>query len=243
MRIGSRKALVVASAILAGVGVVKSVSAAPVTQTTSPAKIDGWTISWPTPGVGLSVSQDATSAVQVDLEKSATFTAPNQGFQITFAPTSGSTPTADVFVFPDESIINETGKSFSGFSFILINSGTANATFGGPLTPGFIPPSGPGYNYTSVTETNGKTELDYKGTQDNGATSFWGAGIPDTTNSAFDGLVIDAPAGSVFSLKELSVSGPPNSVPVPAAAWQSLVGLAGLGLFATLRGLKRRRLA
>jgi hypothetical protein len=239
MRKGSRKALIVASAILAGVGVVRGVSAAPVTQTTSPATIDGWTISWPTPGVGLSVSQDASNSAQVDLEKSATFSSPNQGFQITFAPTG--TPSADVFVIPDESIINETGSAFKGFSFILINSGSVNATFAGPLTPGFIPPTGPGYDYTSVTENGAKTELDYVGTQANGATSFWGAGIPNTSDPSFDGLVIDAPTGSVFSLKELSVGGGgPPAVPVPAAAWQSLIGLVGVGLFATLRGLKRK---
>ena len=233
---GSKKALILASAMIAGVGAVKVAGAAPVSQNTSPATIDGWTISWPSPGVGLAITQDGTNANQVNVEKSATFTAPNQGYQITFVPTV-STPTANVFVIPDESIINATGKSFSGFSFILLNTGTADATFGGPLTPGFIPPTGPGYDYTSVSLVNGKTELDYTGTQANGATSFWGDGNP---NSGGDNLVIDAPAGSVFSLKELSVSGGGNVVPVPAAAWQSLIGLGGVGLFATLRGLKRR---
>ena len=233
---GSRKALILASAVLAGVGVVKSAGAAPVSQNTSPATIDGWTISWPTPGVGLAITQDGANTAQVDVEKSATFSAPNQGFQITFAPTV-STPTADVFVIPDESIVNATGKPFSGFSFILLNTGSVNATFGGSLTPGFVPPAGPGYDFTSVKLVNGKTELDYTGTQGNGVTSFWGNGDP---SSSGDNLVIDAPAGSSFALKELSISGGGNVVPVPAAAWQSLIGLGAVGLFATLRGLKRR---
>jgi hypothetical protein len=230
---GSRKALFLASAVLAGVGFMRSAGAAPVAQTQSPASIDGWTISWPTPGVGLAITQDGANANQVDIEKSATFTAPNQGFQISFVP--GSNPTADTFVLPDETINNMTGKSFSGFSFILINTGSVNATFGG-VSPGFIPPTGPGYDFTTVTLANGKTELDYKGTQGNGVTSFWGNGDPSSNG---DNLVIDAPAGSVFSLKELSVAGG-EVIPVPAAAWQSLIGLGCVAGFAGLRGLKRR---
>jgi hypothetical protein len=225
--------LVVASAVLAGVGVVRLAGAAPVAQTQSPANIDGWTISWPTPGVGLAITQDGTNSNQVNIEKSATFSAVNQGFQISFVP--GSNPTADTFVLPDETITNLTGKSFSGFSFILINTGSVNATFGG-ISPGFIPPTGPGYDYTTVSLVNGKTELDYKGTQGNGVTSFWGNGDPSSNG---DNLVIDAPAGSIFSLKELSVGGG-NVVPLPAAAWQSLIGVVCVGAFTALRGLKRR---
>jgi hypothetical protein len=230
----SRKALIVTSAILAGVGVIRGAGAAPVAQTISPATIDGWTISWPTPGIGLAVTQDGSSSAQVDVEKSATFTAPNQGLQISFVPTG--TPTADTFVIPDETINNQTGQPFKGFSFILINTGSVNATFAGG-SPGFIPPTGPGYDYTTVSLVNGKTELDYTGTQGNGVTSFWGDGNP---GSSGDNLVIDAPAGSVFALKELAVSGGGNVVPLPAAAWQSLIGLAGLGIFATVRGKLRR---
>jgi hypothetical protein len=233
LRSGSRKALFLASAVLAGVGVIRSAGAAPVAQTQSPATIDGWTISWPTPGVGLAITQDGSNSNQVNIEKSATFKAVDQGFQISFVP--GSNPTADTFVLPDETITNLTGKPFSGFSFILINTGSVNATFGG-VSPGFIPPTGPGYDYTTVSLTNGKTELDYKGTQGDGVTSFWGNGDP---SSAGDNLVIDAPAGSIFSLKELSVGGG-NVVPVPAAAWQSLIGLGCVAGFAAIRSMKRR---
>jgi len=234
MRIGSRKALVVASAILAGVGMVRGAGAAALTQDTSPATIDGWTISWPT-GVGLDIVQDSSVSSQVDVEKTATFTAPGQGFQITFAPTPGASATASTFVIPDESIINETGKPFGSFSFILLGSG---ATFAGALTPGFIPPTGPGYNYTSVSLVNGKTELDYIGTQGNGVTSFWGNGDP---SSSGDNLVIDATPGESFTLKELALPGSgPVTVPMPAALWQSLIVLGGVGLFVAARGLKRR---
>jgi hypothetical protein len=197
--------------------------------------IDGWTISFPT-GVGLTATQDSTTATQVDLTKTATFTAPGQGFQIEFAP--GANATADTFVISSESITNNTGQRFGGFSFILLNTGTANATFGG-TTPGFLPPTGTGFDYTKVSLVNGKTELDYTGSQDKGATSTWGNGDPSPSG---DNLVIDAPAGSTFALKELSVpgGGGPPAVPMPASVWQSLVGLLGLGMFAGVRAVKRR---
>jgi hypothetical protein len=233
-----RRALFLAGAILAAVGWVGGANAAPVTTSTSPITIDGWTISWPTT-VGLAVSQDSTTATQVDLQKTITVSSPGQGFQISFAP--GASATADTFVIDTESITNSSGSSFGGFSFILLNTGSVNATFGG-TTPGFTPPSGTGYDYTSVLLENNKTELDYVGTQNNGVTSVWGNGDP---SSAGDNLVIDAPAGSSFALKELAVpgsSGPP-AVPLPASLWQSLIGLTGLGLFAGVRSLKRRGIA
>ena len=57
-----------------------------------------------------------------------------------------------------------------------------------------------------------------------------------------DNLLIDAPAGSDFSFKELSVpgGGGGGTVPVPAAAWQSLASLAGLALIGIGRWTKRR---
>src|ERR1700733_14211220 len=103
MRVKHSKRFVAASAILAAVGWIGGAHAAPVTTSTSPITIDGWTISWPTE-IGLSISQDGSTATQVDLQKSATFTAPNQGFQISFAP--GTSTTADTFVISTESITN-----------------------------------------------------------------------------------------------------------------------------------------
>jgi len=228
------RAVFLASAIVAGVGWVGGANAQSVVSA-SPITIDGWTISWPG-GVGITATQDATTATQVDLTKTATFTAKNQGVQVEFS--AGANATADTFVFSTESITNNTGAPFAGFSFILLNTGTANATFGG-TTPGFKPPTGIGYNYTKVSLVNGKTELDYVGTQGNGVTSVWGNG---DASSSGDNLVIDAPAGSTFALKELAVSGGggPPAVPFPASFWQSIIGLGGLGLIAGARALKRR---
>jgi hypothetical protein len=232
---GFRKVYVAAGAALFALGGLSASSAVAGTiQNTSPATIDGWTISWST-GVGLVITQDA-NANQVDVEKTATFTAPNQGLQITFSPTGG-TGGATQFVIPDETIVNNTGSSFSAFSFILLNKTSTLATFDS-VARTFIPPTGPGYDFSTVNLTSGNTILTYTGTQGNGVTSFWGNGDP---SSAGDNLLIDAPAGSDFSLKELSSSG--SVVPLPAAAWQSLTGLAGLALIGLRRQIKQRRLA
>ncbi|HEY1923263.1 MAG TPA: hypothetical protein VGG44_10985, partial [Tepidisphaeraceae bacterium] len=190
-------------------------------QDTSPAAIDGWNISWGS-GVGLTITQD-TSSGQVDVEKSATFTAQNQGLQITFSPAPGSSTTADKFVIPDETIVNNSTAAFGSFSFILLNKSSTLATFDS-VAKTFIPPTGPGYDFTTVSLTGGGTILTYTGTQGIGVTSFWGNGDP---SSAGDNLVIDAPAGADFALKELSASGsgPGPVVPLPASAWQSLTGL------------------
>jgi hypothetical protein len=232
-----RKHAVLAGAFFASISFAASAKAT-VAFDTSPVSIDGWTISWPTP-VALAIQQDGTTSTQVDVEKKATFSAPGQGFQITFAASPSGT-TANAFVIPQESITNDTGAAFSSFSFIILNTGTANATFAGP---GFTPPTGTGYNFTSVSLVNGGTELDYIGTQGNGVTSLWGDG---TTTPGGNNLVIDAPAGSDFSLKELAGSGgPPGppAVPLPASAWQCLISLGGLGLIAGVRSMKKRRLA
>jgi hypothetical protein len=238
---GFKKVSKAAGAAVVALGALSMSSAfAGTIQNTSPATIDGWTISWGT-GVGLVITQD-TNASQVDVEKSATFTAPNQGYQITFNPISGSTGTvASQFVIPDETIVNNTGSSFNSFSFILINKSSTLATFDS-VGKTFIPPTGSGYDFTTVNLTSGNTILTYTGTQNNGATSFWGNGDP---SSSGDNLVIDAPAGSDFALKELSSSGsgPGPVVPLPASAWQSLTGLAGLALLGVGRKMKRSRIA
>jgi hypothetical protein len=244
MRSRCRKVATVAGAALVGLGALwaSSASAIEVIQNTSPVSIDGWNISWGT-GVGLTVVQDAANSDQVDVEKTATFTAPNQGYQITFSPISGYDGTAATsFVIPDETIVNNTASSFNGFSFILMNTTSTLATFDS-VARTFIPPTGPGYNYSSETLGPGSlqpfTILTYTGTQGSGVTSFWGNGDPSSTG---DNLLIDAPAGSDFALKELSSSSSGgNVVPMPAAAWQSLAGLAGLGLIGLGRRLKQRR--
>lgn len=152
--------------------------------------IDGWTVSWPS-SIELQVSQDSSNPLQVDLQETATFTAPSQGFQFTIAPTSGSTPTADLFVMTNESLTDNTAKAFADLSFILLNTGAADAT----ITKVFTPPTGAGYDYTSDSIVNVNQEVDYTGTQNNGVTSLWGNGV---ATSSGNNLTIMLPANQLL---------------------------------------------
>ncbi len=236
-----RTAAIAVGAMVAGFGMWSASSALAVPiqiQNMSPASVDGWNISW-SPGVGLAVNPNPDNPTgSVEVEKTATFNAPNQGYQITFSPTPGyDGTTATQFVIPDETIVNSTGSSFNAFSFVLLPTVPGSTAFDSAEI--FSLPSGPGYDFTSVSLTSGNTILTYTGTQGSGVTSFWGNGDPSSTG---DNLVIDATPGDSFALLELSSSGG-RTVPLPAAAWQSLLGLAGLGLFGLARQRKLRRLA
>jgi hypothetical protein len=86
---------------------------------------------------------------------------------------------------------------------------------------------------------DGNPAVEYAGgTQANMASVLWGIG-PDGD------LIIDANPdgiGTSFSFKEVPVNGstpPPVLVPLPAAAWQGLAGLLGLGLIAYGKSLKK----
>jgi hypothetical protein len=230
MKRSYKRALVAVGAAIAGLGALRMTSAQTLITGDQSAQVDGWTITgWP--GVALTVSSNDSGLV---IEKRANFTVPNTGFPIGFSPTAGQTPATSI-EFQDEQVANNTGETFTGFDFILLNTGSADATFAASsLTNPFSPPSG----YTGVTVEDGGQELVYAGSQASGTTSDWGA----------DGsvLLIDAPAGSDFSLKELptfGTGGGGSTVPLPAAAWQSLLGLGALGLFGLGRMANKRRLA
>jgi len=182
-----------------------------------------WNITAPS-GVSLTVT---SSGNQIDIEKLANFTGVNQGLQVSFQPIADA---ATVIDFTDEQIQNNTGSAFNGFQFILMNAGSASAAFPS-VSDTFGPPAGTGYSYSSVKLNAAGDILSYTGTQNAGSTSTWGTGTPGTpgVGNPNDNLFIDAPAGAVFSLKELSSGsgggGGTSAVPMPAAAWQSLAGL------------------
>lgn len=225
-----RKAAIAVGAVVAGFGVLRSASAAPILiENDQSAIVDGWNITAPD-GVSLtitSVSSPVVDQSRIEIEKAANFTVPNQSLQIGFQPVAATDP-ASVIDITNETIFNDTGAPFNGFDFILQNVGSAKAYFGGDVFVNAIG-STPG-------SLNGAQDfLSYVGAQANGATSSWGG-------SAGNDLVIVAPAGAVFALDEASTAGG-QAVPLPAAAWQSLIGLAGLGIFGLARQRKLRRLA
>jgi hypothetical protein len=200
-------------------------SSATIIENNQSAKIDGWNITVPT-GVSLAVT---SSDSEIFIEKTANFKLPNQGFQVVFQPVSGASGAATKIDFTDESVQNNTAAAWNQFQFLLLNVGSVNATFPG-TSNAFLPPSGTGYNYTSVALNSSKDALTYTGSQSTGTTSLWGG------TTANDNLLIDAPAGSDFSLKELpGTGGPPPVVPLPAAIWQSVATLTVLGGFGLCR--------
>jgi len=239
---------------------MSSVSRGVQIVTQSPFDEDGWIVSWTSP-VGLEVNVDPTSALQVDIEKSVTFNAPNQGVQITFTPDSSFTGTpASSFVIDNETVVNNTGAPITSFSLALLNK-TSNpsqyATFVG-VGKGQIWPTDNTAYFSTAKLTNGDTLLTYTGSQPNKTTSFWGDGNPNENPSkgaVGNDVLISAPVeadDAGFALKELIGSGSGSSggssgggggssaVPMPAAVWLSLAGLAGLAVYGIARKLKHR---
>ena len=200
--------------IVAALGVMGISSAA--VGSSSPVAIDGWNISWPS-GVSLGVSQDPSVSTQVDLQETATFTAPNQGFQVAIEPIPAYTGTsATTFVVSEETIVNDTLDSMDSVSFFLMNTG-ADATFGRV----FHAVSGEGYDFGTALPSDGDTALGYSGIQGAGMTSTWGNG---NASPSGDNLEINAVAGSGFVLKDLQTS----SVPEPTSLAMLMVGGVGL---------------
>jgi hypothetical protein len=192
MKVSYKKTAIAVGAAIASLGALRmSSAAASVTliEDDQSAVVDGWNITAPT-GVSLTVT---SSDNEIFVEKAANFTVPNQGFQIAFQPVAGATGATSVD-FTDETVQNNTGQAFSGFDFILMNTGSPNATFDGVANV-FAAPSG----YSGTISLNStKDILSYTGTQASGTTSIWGSATPG------DNLLIDTPAGA-DSLKRAGV--------------------------------------
>jgi len=224
----TKKAALAVFAAAVGFGVHNTQAAAVIVENGQSATVGGWTVSAPT---GVSLSLDGVSNNTLDIEKTANFQSTN-GFLVTFSQASSSAvPFID---FKDEAIANNSGSDWSGFQFLLLNTSSSPATFDG-LGNVFVPPTGTGVDYTGVSLNSSKNVLAYTGTQVNGSISNWGS------SAVGDNLLIDANPGSGFgsqdfSFKELPETGGGGTVvPLPAAAWQGLVGLAGLGVIAAAK--------
>jgi len=220
-----KMAMVAVFAVILGFS-ARTSQAAPLPSGTT---VSGWTITYNVPGISLAIDPPA-GGIQIILEKTAAFTV-NTGLLITFTQ-SGTTGVAPQIQFINESITNVSGTGWSGFEFQLLTSLGTPATFSGPAGV-FVPPVGPGVNYTSSSFS--PTDITYGGTQANGSTSFWGT----SGGSPGGSLIINTnPSASatpeVFTFKEI-----PIVVPLPAAAWQGLSGLLGLGLIGYAKKLKK----
>ncbi len=179
--------------------------------------VDGYKITFPST-IGLFV--DTSNADKLVLEKTAIFNSIS-GLVITFDKVSSGAPSS--IQINTENITNHTGSDWGAFIMALINTGNTTATFTSIL------PGGTGFG--SGVLSSDHTMVTYSGFQGAGDTSLW---------SGPDNLVINFAdeAGSVINFKEL-----PVGVPLPAAAWQGLVGLLGLGALRYGKTLKAKLIA
>jgi len=212
-----KKAAIAVATVALGFGAHMASAAPIVIQSNSSATVGGWTVTTPT---GIALTVDSSDNNTLVIEKAADFTSPTGGLLISFLKT-GETADASV-VFGNEAVSNSTGTTWSGFDFLLMNElGTAKFD---SVASVFAPPTG----FSGVSLDSTHAILSYTGSQATGTTTMWGSGVGG------DELLIDAGSASAFVFKELPV------VPLPAAAWQGLAGLAGLGAIASVRKLKNR---
>ena len=228
MSSGRRKCVIFAIAAIAGLGVMRAATAgaAPILIEDGQSQTlpGGWNVGTQ---AGISLVITSASSTQIDIEKAANFTLPG-GLFVTFTYDGAGTSPATTVDFTSEMIANNTGQSWSTFDFKLSNG----ATF--PSVSQIFNPPGPTNGlFREVTLPSKQDASYFNGVQNTDEASSW-SGPPS--------LEIDVAAGTdYFTLEELPNSGGSGSVvPMPAAVWQSLAGLAGLALFGIARKLKHR---
>ena len=235
MRIGKLCAAAIACAAITE---VFAVAAPAATVFTTPTTIDGWLI---TPATGISLTNTTTSASDLTLTKSGTFTTMAEGLVISFTQVSANA--AQTITFSSESIANSSGSTWGGFQFQLLDD-NGGATF----TSSTSSPFQPGTGYASGLYSS--TVLVYAGSQADGTTSAWGDPSVLTldadptgvgTNFVFKEIPLTAseavlPGGTPIPI--VTPSGPGVVVPLPAAVWQGGFGLLALGLLRFLRKSK-----
>jgi len=212
-------------ALALGFGARSASAAAVVIEPGTTATVDGWQIA-PQYGVALTVNVVGSSLV---LEKTANFPGLNS-VQVTFNQVGTGAPTS--IEFENESITNSGTATWSGFQFLLLTPALGPtsplASFAGTANV-FVPPSGTGYDYTSFNLNAAKNTLTYSGTQSPASISDWGSSAPG------DDLLINTNGATNFTFDEVPVGA---VIPLPAAAWQGLVGLLSLGAIGLARKIK-----
>lgn len=203
----------------------------------------GWTASWHSSDdgrLGLNVDGETCDTVYIekhvtfygsDLNESGAFIDP---VVITFQQTSANA--AQYIVINDEAVTNRTGQDWTGFRMTLLPSD--GSVHFDPILSDIRPP-GSGFSIDPFTTHDFSL---------NDSIFTVGGGVvpsaPIGTNTWYPGavsgnLVIDTNKGAfcneaVFSLKEQ----PLTAIPLPAAAWSGLTGLAGLALVGSRKKLR-----
>jgi hypothetical protein len=204
----------------------------------------GWTASWDSSNDGrLALNVDGETCDSVFIEKHVTFydSDINESGQfidpvvITFQQTSAHA--AQYLVINDESVTNRTGQDWTGFRMTLLPS-DGSVSFDPGLSD--ISPPGNGFSIDPFTT--------HDFAQNNSIFTVGGGVVPTApigSNTWYPGaatgnLVIDTNAGAfcneaVFTLKEQPLT---CAIPLPAAAWSGLTGLAGLALAGSRKSLR-----
>jgi hypothetical protein len=229
------------SFVYAAVAVIAAVlsfsgSARAATILQNGATVDGWMVSFPA-GAGISLVADNSTGIVLDLEKQAIFSS-QEGLVITFTQNGAAGTAAPQIAIVDESVTNATNQSWSGFQFLLTSPLAEGQTFASEFANTAITP----FTTTTVDPTSTSVTLG-GGTLAAGATGSWGFGanggdLVMNANPSSSGMP------STFYLKEIPIVGGGTPViPLPAAAWSSLVGLMGLSIIGGLKKLRRGRIA
>jgi hypothetical protein len=226
------------AAVSAGVcAIASTIAPARAATVVSGSAYDGWIV---TVSQGITLTEDTTNSQNLELTKNAAFSS-MEGLLITF--TEESTSAAPTITFQNETLTNNTGTTWGGFEFLLMNP-LDSATFTTSANSPFLPASG----YTLLPAAGSSTNVDYAGSQANLATSIWGL---SPTLSDLSIAADPTGIGTTFVLKEIPLTSqfvtglpgstgspiPPVAIPIPSALWQGLVGLASVALV----GLARRR--
>lgn len=205
----------------------------------------GWTANWTSPDLALAVDFESNDTVY--LEKFVTFreSSFNESGEfidpvvITFQQTSASAKS--YITLNDEIVVNKTGTDWTGFKFTLLSGQSDNVqSVVFDVTKSNIGGSG-GFTIDPFTQH------DYS--QGNTILTVGGGVVPAgpvganvwEPGSVAGGLVIDTNHSDVFTLKEQPLIGGPTPppIPLPAAAWTGLSGLAGLALVGSRKHLRR----
>jgi len=205
----------------------------------------GWMATWDSSyDSRLDLSVDFESADTVFLEKFVTFTPDDLNGDaffidpvvITFQQTSANAK--EWLVLNDETVTNQTGFDWIGFKFTILDGSTgtsqdvqfdqAKTNLGNNAGFSINP-------FTTFEFSDNNQVLDLGGgtvpTSPPFGPNVWFPGVES------GGLSIHA--GQIDTLRTFTLKEQPNIIPLPAAAWSGLSGLAGLAIIASRKGIKK----
>lgn len=237
-----KKFAVAATASVIGLVLVSGASAAVKTYNLG----GGWMAETSQPNVDIVVDGVSTDNLVISLEKFATFSDANidpftgqfDPARITFFQDSKYKGTyANLIVLADETIQNDSSKTWTGFKMFLLGGyGDLGTTQFDLSKTGGLPFGGDFGPFSSFNITPDNRSLTF-GDGSIAPSSIWAPGnTAGNTN-----LVIWAAPNSAgdksFVLKEQPII----AIPLPAAAWSGLSGLIGLGVVGMVRKVRAAR--